>query len=83
MSEQEIRQNFSIVRTYNVENLNELLKRRGRIICTDSKLDRLVEIRFLPEKDDAVDVLSEQKVKISSPSCLTFILINPVLPESF
>lgn len=63
MNEPEIRQNFAVVRTYNVENLNELLKRRGRIICTDAKLDRLVEIRFLPEQDD-IDVPSEQKIKL-------------------
>lgn len=62
--EKEIRQNFSVVRTYNVETLNELLIKKGRIICTDSKLDRLVEIRFLPEKDEAIDVSSEQKIKM-------------------
>lgn len=64
MSEQELRQNFAVVRTYNVENLNELLKRKGRILCSDSRLDRIVEIRFLPEQSDIVDVPSEQKIKL-------------------
>lgn len=58
------RQNFAVVRTYNVEALNNTLKQHGKIICSDSKLDHSVEIRFLTEKPEETDFKDKVKLEL-------------------
>lgn len=59
-----MKENFAVVRTFNVEKLNEVLKREGTIICQDSKLDRTVEIRFITESERIDERSNTKKIKL-------------------
>ena len=51
----ELVENFSVVRTFNVEKLNDILQSRSRVVCKDSKFSKPIEIRFSSEKSPSME----------------------------